>query len=249
MEFTLLDSHKDGKQTLLKFINPLSSIQKTRSWLELCFPTMEMQTNRMKSHLKSTSGFTKSTSFIFAVHSPNNLNPLDLLASMIESSQEKAKLFLLAQATQLRESNAIKCLISGGVAGAISRTATAPLDRLKLILQVQTGQNALALSQCVRKILQEGGMSGFYKGNGTNIIKIAPETGIKFFVYEKLKNKLSDDQKTISPHQRFLAGSTAGVIAQSTIYPLECVKTRLALAKPGTYKGIIDCLQTAVQRE
>ncbi len=33
-----------------------------------------------------------------------------------------------------------KLLLSGGVAGAISRTATAPIDRLKFILQVQDGQ-------------------------------------------------------------------------------------------------------------
>ncbi len=33
-----------------------------------------------------------------------------------------------------------KLLLSGGVAGAVSRTATAPIDRLKFILQVQDGQ-------------------------------------------------------------------------------------------------------------
>jgi solute carrier family 25 phosphate transporter 23/24/25/41 len=215
---------------------------------------MEMQAKRIKSFLqmKVPKEFTTSSRFV-SPSQMTTLNPLELFGSnneiknKLEKSQEKIKVFLSTNFAQLRENTAFRCLISGGVAGAISRTATAPLDRLKLVLQVQTGQNSM--SQCVRKMFHEGGLLSFYKGNGTNVVKIAPETGVKFFVYEKLKNVLSDENKSITPAKRFLAGSTAGVVAQVSIYPLECVKTRLALALPGTYKGIMHCLNTTFQRE
>jgi solute carrier family 25 phosphate transporter 23/24/25/41 len=257
MEFTSLESHRDGKPTLLKGFNPfyLNSVQKTRSWLEICVPIMEMQANRVKSflELKVPKEFAKTGSVFASQSIP--LNPLELFGSnsniknKLENSQEKLKLFFSTNFSHLRESSAFRCLVSGGVAGAISRTATAPLDRLKLVLQVQSSQNSIAMSQCIRKMLQEGGFASFYKGNGTNIVKIAPETSVKFFAYEKIKNMLADDHKTITPGKRFLAGATAGVIAQITIYPLECVKTRLALAQPGIYKGIFNCLNTTLKRE
>lgn len=39
---------------------------------------------------------------------------------------------------------------------------------------------------------------------------------------------------------RFLAGACAGGFSQTLIYPLEVLKTRLALRKTGQYKGILD---------
>lgn len=38
----------------------------------------------------------------------------------------------------------------------------------------------------------------------------------------------------------FIAGAAAGGISQTSIYPLEVLKTRLALRKTGQYKGMID---------
>lgn len=41
-------------------------------------------------------------------------------------------------------------------------------------------------------------------------------------------------------HYRFIAGAVAGGVSQTCIYPLEVLKTRLALRKTGQYKGILD---------
>lgn len=46
--------------------------------------------------------------------------------------------------------------------------------------------------------------------------------------------------KSIFYHFRFMAGACAGGISQTIIYPLEVLKTRLALRKTGQYKGIVD---------
>ncbi|XP_042496585.1 calcium-dependent mitochondrial ATP-magnesium/phosphate carrier protein 2-like [Macadamia integrifolia] len=125
--------------------------------------------------------------------------------------------------------HASKYLIAGGVAGATSRTATAPLDRLKVVLQVQTTPSRIL--PAVKDIWREGGFLGFFRGNGLNVMKVAPESAIKFYTYEKLKNLIVDakgeDITDIGTSGRFVAGGLAGAVAQTTIYPMDLVKTRL----------------------
>lgn len=121
-----------------------------------------------------------------------------------------------------------KYFIAGGVAGAASRTVTAPLDRLKVVLQVQT-TNA-SIMPAVMKIWRQDGLLGFFRGNGLNVVKVAPESAIKFYAYEMLKNVISDaqgDSSDIGTSGRLLAGGVAGGIAQAAIYPMDLVKTRL----------------------
>jgi len=77
-----------------------------------------------------------------------------------------------------------------------------------------------------------------WRGNGINVIKIAPESAIKFMAYEQLKTLIKGRHpgREIRIEERFLAGSLAGAISQTVIYPLEVIKTRLALRKTGTNK-------------
>lgn len=77
-------------------------------------------------------------------------------------------------------------LMAGAVAGSVSRTCTAPLDRVKVFLQVR-GTEFGSLSLCVRHLLQEGGWRSMWRGNGINVLKIAPETALKFMAYEQVK--------------------------------------------------------------
>ncbi|XP_031638384.1 calcium-binding mitochondrial carrier protein SCaMC-3-like [Contarinia nasturtii] len=130
-------------------------------------------------------------------------------------------------------------LAAGAVAGAVSRTCTAPLDRLKVFLQVQT--NRVRIVDSFRYLLNEGGVRSFWRGNGINVMKIAPESALKFAVYEKVKRLIrQNEQKQLSIYERFVAGACAGGVSQTIIYPLEVLKTRLALRKTGQYKGISD---------
>ncbi|KAF2311600.1 hypothetical protein GH714_025180 [Hevea brasiliensis] len=86
--------------------------------------------------------------------------------------------------------NRSKYFIAGGLAGAASRTATAPLDRLKVVLQVQTTHARLV--PAIKKIWKKDGFLGFFRGNGLNVVKVAPESAIKFYSYELLKNVIAD---------------------------------------------------------
>lgn len=135
-----------------------------------------------------------------------------------------------------------KTLVAGGVAGAISRTCTAPLDRLKVLLQVHSSsKNKLGFSTGLRQLYSDGGFFGLWRGNGMNVIKIAPESAIKFLTYERMKLLIKSPGQEITALERLIAGSTAGLIAQSAIYPMEVLKTKLVLRRTGEYSNLIDC--------
>ncbi|RWV98957.1 hypothetical protein BHE74_00010115 [Ensete ventricosum] len=125
--------------------------------------------------------------------------------------------------------NASKYLIAGGVAGATSRTVTAPLDRLKVVLQVRTTQ--AHIMPAIKDIWREGRFLGFFRGNGLNVMKVAPESAIKFYTFETLKDFIvtakGEEKSDIGASGRLIAGGLAGAVAQTAIYPLDLVKTRL----------------------
>uniref|UniRef100_A0A3B1IFJ8 EF-hand domain-containing protein n=1 Tax=Astyanax mexicanus TaxID=7994 RepID=A0A3B1IFJ8_ASTMX len=131
-----------------------------------------------------------------------------------------------------------KQLVAGATAGAVSRTGTAPLDRIKVFMQVHASRsNRIGLVGGFRQM-----------GNGLNVLKIAPETAIKFMAYEQYKKLLSEGDK-IGTTQRFMAGSLAGATAQTVIYPMEVMKTRLTLRSTGQYSGMMDCAKTILKKE
>jgi solute carrier family 25 (mitochondrial phosphate transporter), member 23/24/25/41 len=161
--------------------------------------------------------------------------------------------------TDSSPADALIVFTAGAVAGAVSRTATAPFDRLKVLLQAgPTGgsfTNRVAASSGstiiggLRAIYGEGGLWAFFRGNGTNVIKIMPETAVKFYAYDRFKKLISKNPSDIQVHERFCAGALAGVTAQTAIYPLEIVKTRLAVARRGEYRGITHCLMKTMEVE
>jgi solute carrier family 25 phosphate transporter 23/24/25/41 len=91
-------------------------------------------------------------------------------------------------------SNAYKYLFSGAIAGAVSRTCTAPFDRLKVFLITQTSyttksttatatatatsssSSTSSIASAVRSIYSQGGFRAFFVGNGLNVFKIVPES-------------------------------------------------------------------------
>ena len=70
---------------------------------------------------------------------------------------------------------------------SVSRTTTAPLDRLKIFFQVQSLQHQhFTLLSCAKQMVKEGGVRSLWRGNGINVIKIAPESALRFYAYEKV---------------------------------------------------------------
>ncbi|GCB81354.1 hypothetical protein scyTo_0021381, partial [Scyliorhinus torazame] len=143
-----------------------------------------------------------------------------------------------------------KQLLSGAMAGAVSRTGTAPLDRLKVLMQVHASKsNQMNIFSGFKQMLKEGGVVSLWRGNGMNVVKIAPETAIKFMAYEQYKKLFARDKQNITTAERFLSGSLAGATAQTIIYPMEVMKTRMALRKTGQYSGVGDCVKKIIKHE
>ncbi|XP_043819926.1 calcium-binding mitochondrial carrier protein SCaMC-1-like isoform X2 [Dromiciops gliroides] len=141
-------------------------------------------------------------------------------------------------------------LLSGGIAGAVSRTCTAPLDRLKIIMQVQAARSKhIHFVDGFKHMVREGGVLSLWRGNGVNILKIAPETAIKVLAYDQYKALLTHDSTKINNIERFVSGSLAGATAQTLIYPLEVIKTRLALGRTGQYSGMFSCAMQIMKNE
>ncbi|KAI8904879.1 mitochondrial carrier domain-containing protein [Gorgonomyces haynaldii] len=131
---------------------------------------------------------------------------------------------------QERTQQYFKYFLSGGIAGAISRTVTAPLDRLKVLLQTQTYKTRIpsreVYMKAIAKIYKDGGILSFFRGNGLNVIKIFPESALKFFTFEYCKSFISPESD-IGIGGRLMAGGMAGLVSQFAIYPIETVKTRI----------------------
>ncbi|XP_060711295.1 mitochondrial adenyl nucleotide antiporter SLC25A24-like [Hemiscyllium ocellatum] len=140
-------------------------------------------------------------------------------------------------------------LLAGAMAGAVSRTCTAPLDRLKIYMQVFAAKQKLNMPGVWMMMVREGGFLSLWRGNGVNVLKITPETGIKFMAYEQYKKLFTTSHSTLEVHERFVAGSLAGVTSQTLIYPMEVLKTRMGLGKSGQYMGIFHCAQKMLRTE
>ncbi|KAF2639795.1 calcium dependent mitochondrial carrier protein-like protein [Massarina eburnea CBS 473.64] len=140
---------------------------------------------------------------------------------------------------------------AGGLAGIVSRTSTAPLDRLKvyLIAQTSVAQEAVAAAKsgniirattnswkplflATKELWQAGGMRSLYAGNGLNVVKVMPESAIKFGAYEAAKRAFANveghnDPSNIHSSSKFLAGGLAGMISQFAVYPVDTLKFRM----------------------
>lgn len=86
-------------------------------------------------------------------------------------------------------------LLIGSAAGAISSTATFPLEVARKHMQVgavsgrQVYKNML---HALISILEKEGLPGLYKGLGPSCLKLVPAAGISFMCYEACKRILID---------------------------------------------------------
>lgn len=147
-------------------------------------------------------------------------------------------------------------LFAGGISAAISRTLTAPLDRLKTLYQVNYSGIEKPPSQIkgLFEIYNNDGVKGFFKGNLINVLKASPDTSIKFASFELLKqlyNNINQNNKAKepTPYMLFLFGSLSGLFAAICIYPLHVIRIRFAAASTGTYKGIYDTVKKISEKE
>ncbi|CAN1778513.1 Mitochondrial adenine nucleotide transporter ADNT1, partial [Linum perenne] len=143
-----------------------------------------------------------------------------------------------------------------------SRTAVAPLERLKILLQVQNPHSIKynGTIQGLKYIWRTEGFKGLFKGNGTNCARIVPNSAVKFFSYEEAskgilwfyRRQTGKDDAQLTPVLRLGAGACAGIIAMSATYPMDMVRGRLTVQtdqSPRQYRGIAHALSTVLKEE
>ena len=127
-------------------------------------------------------------------------------------------------------------LFCGAIAGAASRTFTAPLELKKLQLQ-----NPFIPNTTIRSVIQKEGILYLWKGNFTNCIRIAPQTAINYTVFKETKKlKLFKSENK----NNYFSATVSAFIATMVSYPLDNARGRLALQTNNNhYKSLTDVLR------
>jgi len=149
-----------------------------------------------------------------------------------------------------------KQLICGGLAGVLSRTTVAPIDRVKILLQTQAVAAGMSsdkyggIAGTVRKVIQEEGVRMLWRGNTPNCIRILPYASLQFWSYDYYKGIILENRnRKFGVFQRFQAGVLAGVTAASLTYPLDLIRIRLATNVDPAVAGFRSQARSIVKEE
>lgn len=149
-------------------------------------------------------------------------------------------------------------LATGGTAAAISKTAVAPIERVKLLLQVQDAQKTIAVEKRYKGIIdvlvrvpREQGLVALWRGNLANVIRYFPTQALNFAFKDTFKKMFMGGVDKNKEFWKFFAGNlasggAAGAASMCFVYPLDFARTRLAAdvgkGSSREFKGLTDCL-------
>jgi len=153
----------------------------------------------------------------------------------------------------------LKDFLAGGISAAVSKTAVAPIERVKLLLQVQAVSKQIAVDQqykgiidCFVRIPKEQGFSAFWRGNLANVIRYFPTQALNFAFKDKYKQVFLGGVNKNEQFMRYFlgnlaSGGAAGATSLCFVYPLDFARTRLAadVGKAGAareFSGLGNCL-------
>lgn len=146
----------------------------------------------------------------------------------------------------------------GGTAGIVSKTITAPIERVKLIIQTQDANPRIQSGEVPRytgiantftRVAQEQGVKAYWAGNMTNCIRYFPTQAFNLAFKDTIKALFPK----YSPKTEFwpffavnlASGGLAGAGSLCVVYPLDYARTRLASdvgSGKRTFNGLFDCI-------
>ena len=165
------------------------------------------------------------------------------------------------------EKNFLTDFLIGGISAAVSKTVVAPIERIKLLLQVQDamakkeGQADMkkydGIMDCAKRVSSEQGNLAFWRGNMANVLRYFPTQALNFAFKDIYKNIFCPYSPKKEPVKFFIgncaSGGAAGATSLCVVYPLDFARTRLA-ADVGSggareFSGLIDCLKKVGQKD
>jgi solute carrier family 25 (adenine nucleotide translocator) protein 4/5/6/31 len=160
----------------------------------------------------------------------------------------------------------LKDLAAGGIAGGISKTIVAPIERVKLVLQVQASnleqipvdKRYKGMVDAFVRIPAEQGFASFWRGNMANVIRYFPTQALNFAFKDTYKQMFLAGVDKNKDFWRFFAGNlasggAAGATSLLFVYPLDFARTRLGadVAKDGQrqFNGLWDCISQVYAKD
>lgn len=134
----------------------------------------------------------------------------------------------------------LKDFMAGGVSAAVSKTVVAPIERVKLLLQVQHVSKQIAVENqykgiidCFVRIPREQGFLSFWRGNLANVIRYFPTQALNFAFKDVYKQMFLGGVDKRTQFWRYFGGNlasggAAGATSLCFVYPLDFARTRLA---------------------
>merc|ERR1711973_21560 len=143
-----------------------------------------------------------------------------------------------------------------GVAAGVSKTAAAPIERVKLLVQNQDEmikQGRLdkpytGVIDCTTRVLKTEGVYPFWRGNMANVLRYFPTQALNFAFKDTVKGIFSPPPRTPAARKfgtNILSGGFAGSLSLTFVYSLDYARTRLANDAKGKggerqFNGLID---------
>ena len=138
--------------------------------------------------------------------------------------------------------------VAGAFSGSLSRTALAPVERVKLILQLrnQKTQGRVSALQAARDVYFNEGALAFWRGNLSTVLRVGGTSAINFTCLDYYKraivkpwlNRHVSTQTAPLWWSSLLASGMAGATSTTLLYPLEFVRTRLALDHSNEFRNM-----------
>jgi len=153
-----------------------------------------------------------------------------------------------------------------GVAAAVSKTAAAPIERVKLLVQNQSEmlkQGSLdrpynGVIDCTTRTLKHEGILAFWRGNMANVLRYFPTQALNFAFKDSVK-AMFKTKKDAPNYEKFakniMSGGVAGSLSLMFVYSLDYCRTRLAndakSAKGGErqFNGMVDVYVKTVKSD
>jgi len=129
--------------------------------------------------------------------------------------------------------------LMGGVSAAVSKTAAAPIERVKLLIQNQdemlkTGRLAepyKGIADCFRRVISQEGFSSLWRGNMANVIRYFPTQALNFAFKDYFKRMFGYSKEKDGYWTWFAgnlaSGGAAGACSLFFVYSLDYARTVL----------------------